>query len=303
MRTTRADTPRSENSTSVEDPSIPIRNAARSRTRVRAGPGRPTLSNEELLDKALDLFLEKGFERTSIDAITAAAGMAKRTVYLRYRDKTALFKAALERAIEEWIVPVDKLRSAECDDLEQTLLGVGRILVGNLMSPAGLRLLRITNAESGRMPEIGAYSYTHGTEPTIAYLADLFRRRIPLGPEFADAKEAAVAFLYLVVCGPPIMTAWGLVLDEAVIDRHTDYCVRLFLYGLLPREAPREALLAPEAGESPLSAQRTSPSGHLEDGGASRQLKALETENRRLKRLLLDSMLQVAALKEQPGAG
>ena len=32
----------------------------------RRGPGRPTLSNEALLDKALDIFLEKGFERTSI---------------------------------------------------------------------------------------------------------------------------------------------------------------------------------------------------------------------------------------------
>src|SRR5690606_36361585 len=75
-------------------------------------PGRPSLSNEELLDKALDLFLEQGFERTSIDAITAAAGMAKRTVYARYGDKTNLFKAALKRAISEWIVPVDRLREA-----------------------------------------------------------------------------------------------------------------------------------------------------------------------------------------------
>ena len=58
-------------------------------------PGRPTLSDAQLLDIALDLFLENGFERTSIDAITAAAGMAKRTVYARYGDKETLFKAAL----------------------------------------------------------------------------------------------------------------------------------------------------------------------------------------------------------------
>ena len=131
------------------------------------GPGRPTLSNEELLDKALDLFLEEGFERTSIDAITAAAGMAKRTVYLRYGDKKSLFKAALQRAIEEWIVPIEELRAAECDDLEETLLNIGRILLANIMSPGGIRLLRITNAESGRLPEIGAFTYQRGTERTI----------------------------------------------------------------------------------------------------------------------------------------
>ena len=45
------------------------------------------------------------------DAITAAAGMAKRTVYARYGDKETLFKAALARAIEDWMVPVERLLS------------------------------------------------------------------------------------------------------------------------------------------------------------------------------------------------
>jgi TetR/AcrR family transcriptional regulator, mexJK operon transcriptional repressor len=244
--------------------------ASKARTPTQRGPGRPSLSNEELLDRALDLFLEKGFERTTIDAITAAAGMAKRTVYLRYGDKTALFKAALQQAIDAWIVPIERLRAAETDDLEETLLRVGQTLVANLMRPAGLRLLRITNAESARMPEIGAYTYQHGTGPTIAYLTDLFRRRIAIGTEFADAEEAAFAFLYLVVSGPPTMTAWGVSLDEAAVDRHTRYSVRLFLHGLFPREAA--------AGESSHS---------------------LETENRRLRKLLLESMLEIAALKER----
>src|ERR1043166_8675813 len=113
---------------------------------ARRGPGRPSLSNEELLDKALDLFLELGFERTSIDAIAAAAGMAKRTIYARYGDKLSLFRAALHRAIEEWIVPVESLQAAETDDLEETLLAIARLLVANIMRPGGIRLLRITNA-------------------------------------------------------------------------------------------------------------------------------------------------------------
>jgi TetR/AcrR family transcriptional regulator, mexJK operon transcriptional repressor len=291
----RVATPASKDSMTVKDQSVPIRETSAIRTTVRQGPGRPTLSNEELLDKALDLFLEKGFERTTIDAITATAGMAKRTVYLRYGDKTALFKAALQRAIEEWIVPIERLRAAESDDLEETLLKVGQILVANLMTPAGLRLLRITNAESGRMPEIGAYAYRHGTEPTVAYLADLFRRRIPFGLEVADATEAAVAFLYL-VGGPPTMTAWGLVLDDDAIDRHTRYCVRLFLYGLLSREAAGESPRRNDRGVQPWQPEP-------EEIGMPRSqlLEALETENRRLKKLLLDSMLQAAALKERRG--
>jgi TetR/AcrR family transcriptional repressor of mexJK operon len=288
----RHDTSRFKDSKTV-NAAISLKGKSKTHNKLRQGPGRPTLSNEELLDKALDLFLEKGFERTTIDAITASAGMAKRTVYLRYSDKTALFKAALQRAIEDWIVPVERLRAAESDDVEETLLRVGQILLENLMGPAGLRLLRITNAESARMPEIGAYTHQNGTAPTIAYLADLIQRRIPFRSDIADAQEAAFAFLYLVACGPATMAAWGVVLDNAAIDRHTEYCVRLFLYGLLPREASGAMADGAAAPSGLTHAEMNAP--------RSQRWEALETENRRLRKLLLDSMLQVAALKERQG--
>jgi AcrR family transcriptional regulator len=212
-----------------------IGQSERSADPVRRRPGRPTLSNEELLDTALDLFLEKGFERTSIEAICAAAGMAKRTVYARYGDKTTLFKAALTRAIEEWIVPIDRLRALEVDDLEATLLAIGQVLVANVMSPAGLRLLRLTNAESVHMPDVAIFNVQRGTEPTLAYLADLFRRRLGRdGNGTADADEVAAAFLNLVVGGVASNAAWGMVLPQDAIDRHTASSIRLFLYGLLP---------------------------------------------------------------------
>lgn len=218
--------------------------AANDMQRVRRKPGRPTLSNEELLDTALDLFLEHGFERTSIDAIASAAGMAKRTIYARYEDKTRLFKAALQRAIEVWIVPIDQLEAAETADLEDTLLRVGRILVANLMSPAGLRLLRLTNSESGRMPEIGAYNVEQGTKPTIDWLAGLFARRLGARIDPAETQAAGEAFLHLVVGGPAIDAAWGLRRDDAAIDRHTRFAVRLFLHGLLDGRESEDSLEA-----------------------------------------------------------
>jgi AcrR family transcriptional regulator len=266
--------------------------STRTATPPRRPRGRPSLSNEELLAIALDIFLEKGFERTTIDAITEAAGVAKRTVYLRYGDKKALFKAALQRAIEEWIIPVEQLRAAETPDLEETLLKLGQMLVSNLMAPGGLRLLRITNAESGRMPEIGAYTYEHGTQPTIAYLAELFRRRVPVPPEADEAEEAAVAFLYLVVSGPPTMTAWGRVVEASAIDSHTRYCVRLFLHGLLSRNRAGQG---GSAGPKPVATVESRPA---EVGSITVQL---ESENRRLRHLLVQAMLELAVLKEQLG--
>jgi TetR/AcrR family transcriptional repressor of mexJK operon len=203
----------------------------------RRKPGRPTQSNEQLLDTALELFLQYGFERTSIDAVADAAAMAKRTIYARYEDKTALFKAALTRAIENWLVPIEKLRAAECDDLEKALLQIARLLLANVLSPAGLRLLRLSNAVSVSMPEIAAHNTRMGTEPTLAYLADLFRRRLlPADAPAPEADEAALAFLHLVVGGPASTAAWGVVLDDEALERHTRYCVRLFLHGALPAQ-------------------------------------------------------------------
>lgn len=260
-------------------------------TKDRRGPGRPTRKQAEqrdleLLDKALDLFLEKGFERTTIDAITASVGMAKRTVYQRYGNKTRLFKASLHRAIEEWIVPVERLRAAETDNIDATLLRIGQILVTNIMSPAGLRLMRITNAESGRMPDIGAFTHQLGTGPTIAYLTDLIRRRIrPAGIEVPDPGEAALAFLNLVVGGPANMTAWGLVLDATAIAKNTRYCVHLFLHGLLDAQANN----TPKQQHFP-SQQTVVAAQDLHE------LQAIKAENQRLKVLLAESMLEVAAL-------
>jgi TetR/AcrR family transcriptional repressor of mexJK operon len=284
-----------------------------SATRARRGPGRTTpsqtkLRNLELLDKALDLFLENGFERTSIDGVTACVGMAKRTVYLRYGNKTGLFKASLQRAIEEWIVPVDRLRAAETDNVEETLLRIGQILVANIMSPAGLRLMRITNAESGRMPEIGVFTYKQGTEPTISYLTDLIRRRIrPEGVEVSDPEEAAMAFLYLVVGGPASMTAWGIVLDELAIDQHTRYCVHLFLHGLLHPQ-PKIANMAASATAAAMPRRGVRKPGappQTSDSTAqdAQKLTVLEEENRRLKVLFAESMLELAALKGRSPPG
>ncbi len=207
--------------------------------RRHRSPGRPTRKqaearNDELLDKALDLFLENGFERTTIEAITAAVGMAKRTVYARYGDKETLFRTALQRAIADWIVPIDRLREAESDDFEASLLAIGRILVANVLNPQGLRLMRITNAESIRQPEIGDYTVRLGTGPTVEYLSELFNRRLP--GHFAEEGEVgaiAYAFLHLVVGGPASITAWGVKLTEEDVERQTRYGVRLFLHGIM----------------------------------------------------------------------
>jgi AcrR family transcriptional regulator len=184
---------------------------------------------------ALDHFLDKGFEATSLNAITSSLGMSKRTVYAWYGDKLSLFRAALERAVDDWATPFEQLQALESDDLEETLLRIARLMVANMMSPAGLRLIRITNAESYRMPEIGAYLHSRGSRQVVLYLTDLLRRRVKPGPEeLPDLNDLATAFLNL-MSGPARLNAWGIG-DEADVDKFVRQRVKLFLRGVLRNE-------------------------------------------------------------------
>jgi AcrR family transcriptional regulator len=206
---------------------------ARTPREAGRGPGRPTraqseLRNRELLEAALDLFLERGFEGTTIEAIVDAVGMARRTVYARYGDKITLFKAALQRAIDDWVVPEERLRAAETGDFDETLLAVARLMVGSALTPAGMRLTRIAHAEVIRMPEIGAYLSERTERRAMAYLVDLFRRRLAL----PAADDAAKAFMVLVVDGAFQARVWHRA-DDAEVDRQVVYRTRLFCSGVV----------------------------------------------------------------------
>jgi AcrR family transcriptional regulator len=57
-----------------------------------------------ILDAAYGLFYREGFARVSVDAIAAASGLTKRTLYYHFTSKDALIAAVLEsqhlRALE-----------------------------------------------------------------------------------------------------------------------------------------------------------------------------------------------------------
>jgi AcrR family transcriptional regulator len=184
--------------------------------------------NEELLDRALDLFLEHGFAATTIEKISASLGMGRRTIYDRYGDKETLFRAALQKAIDEWIVPVEDLRAAEVDSLEETLLGVARLWAAKIRKPSGWRLVRIAATEAFTRPDVAAYLRGQMSEGTIDYVTDLLRRSGVLRSE-----DAAAAFMILIVEGTVQHAVWdgG---DTAELNRQTAYRVRLFLDGAKP---------------------------------------------------------------------
>src|ERR1700716_2896305 len=77
----------------------------------RGTGGRPTREeavrrDARLLDVATKLFMERGFDCTSIDAVAETAGVSKPTVYARYHAKRDLFTAVLRAIIKRWLAPL-----------------------------------------------------------------------------------------------------------------------------------------------------------------------------------------------------
>ena len=69
----------------------------------RGAGGRPTRAEAQrrlgnMLETAMRLFLERGYEAVSVEEIAKQAGVAKRFIYARYDDKSELFGAAVEHA-------------------------------------------------------------------------------------------------------------------------------------------------------------------------------------------------------------
>ena len=207
----------------------------------RPRAGRPTreqaaLRHAELLDCALDHFLEKGFEQATIEAIASAVGMTKRTVYARYEDKAALFRAAVRRAIERYKVTDEAIAATETDDLEQTLVNIALLRINLVATPQGTKLQRIIQTESYRFPDIFTDTYEMGAMPTIRFLARLLRQRAAQGKlAIDDPVMTANLFMSLAVSGPVTLILSGNRLAEGELERRVTQAVRLFLNGVLPR--------------------------------------------------------------------
>ena len=104
-----------------ENPTAPAMERPRRKRAAHLGPER---RRPFVLDAAYDLFLEKGFEGTSMDAIASAAGVSKPVVYDCFASKDELFTAMLDREEERILVETGKAlaTTGTSDDPEATLI-------------------------------------------------------------------------------------------------------------------------------------------------------------------------------------
>lgn len=107
---------------------------------------------------ALALFVRDGYDRTSVDAIAAEAGVSKRTVYSHYADKQQLFLSVVETTYDQLMDQVRGIAARHLDEpgsLEHRLRGfIGGIARLTGRSAERAALLRLVLTEGQHFPEL-----------------------------------------------------------------------------------------------------------------------------------------------------
>ncbi|HUN85201.1 MAG TPA: TetR/AcrR family transcriptional regulator [Terracidiphilus sp.] len=122
---------------------------------------------------ATEVFLEKGYDCTSMDEVTAKAAISKPTLYKYFFDKERLFAEIvrdssgeiddLVRLAAEWM--------AGKRSVESGLIVLARRVISTLTQPRRLRLRRLVVANAERFPDVGRDWYEQGFERVLATLA------------------------------------------------------------------------------------------------------------------------------------
>ncbi|MCP3802984.1 TetR/AcrR family transcriptional regulator [Allokutzneria sp. A3M-2-11 16] len=176
----------------------------------REGPGRPRdpQADAAILRAAVDMLVERGVDQTSMEGIAKRAGVAKVTVYRRWKSKEDLLAQAIEAARED-IPDASAAPSAEAlpDVLETLLPQWGEVLADPKYRALSARLLGAGPDHPGLL---AAYWNHHVLPRRLRARAALLQSQTAglLPPEtdvdvLLDMMSGAVIQYLLLEPGPP----------------------------------------------------------------------------------------------------
>ncbi|MBX4148562.1 TetR/AcrR family transcriptional regulator [Paenibacillus sp. FSL W7-1279] len=185
----------------------------------------------KIIAAARDLFLSDGFDRSSVDAVAAKAGVSKRTVYDYYGDKQNLLLAVVEetsRAVLDMIKQGISDYLWEFEDLEQALILFCEQFVTSAKGSSDYSaLMRLVTMEAANLPASFLEKLDNATEEGIIRRFTEFGQTGLLDvPDPVMATKHFAALTFLLVFDQPRKTG---TLEEEQTKRIIIEGVRVFL--------------------------------------------------------------------------
>ena len=161
-----------------------------------------TQKRAAILTAARELFLSDGFDRTSVDAVAARAGVSKRTVYDYFGDKQTLLQAVVDGVGQSLITTIGRIlddtlaEPTEAIDLVDVLVTFAmRIATDMLGSAEYATLQRLVRTQFGHLPNGGENSMADAPDEALAERFAAFAAAGLL--DIPDARLAADQFIAL----------------------------------------------------------------------------------------------------------
>jgi TetR/AcrR family transcriptional regulator, mexJK operon transcriptional repressor len=183
-----------------------------------------------ILAAARTLFLQRGYEETSMDAIARDAGVSKATLYSHFDSKAAMFAALIVMECRH-LADAIGARALDEPDIRNALLKVAHDFNNLLCSGDGLTMYRIVVAEVPRFPELGQMFYDSGPTIMIDRIAGILSRAAKRGQlEIRDPRIAAIQFISLIRGEQHLTRVLGVFASRNPAD-YIEASVDLFLAG------------------------------------------------------------------------
>ena len=161
----------------------------------------------KILQTALDLFCEKGYEKTSLSEIVAQSGGSLSTIYEYFGDKDGLFYTILEREISDFNKSLQAAISITHEpNLRDFLVKFGQIFINKIFDKRTFALYKIAFSESFRNGEkVAKFFRKFGVELIHNKLANFLREQEALntnsGAKFKtqNFELLSSSFLFLIL--------------------------------------------------------------------------------------------------------
>ena len=138
----------------------------------------------ELVEAALDLFVEKGFAATRSEEVAARAGVSKGTLFLYFPSKEELLKAVISENLvgrfAQWNEQFESFEGSTPDMLRFCM----RIWWESVGSTKVAGITKLMLSEGRNFPDLAAFYQKEFVEPAHELLRKILRRGIDRG-EFA----------------------------------------------------------------------------------------------------------------------
>jgi AcrR family transcriptional regulator len=179
----------------------------------RGRPRHPD-TDRAILGATFRQLVEVGYGGLSVEAVAAAAGVAKTTLYRRYPTKRDLVIAALESGTA-FVPPID------VTDTRAALAAFVRQAIGAMVETGAIRILGSLLVEEGREPDLLEVFRRRLLDPRRAMVTDLIRRGVDRGdirtdvdPLIVTEMIAGAIFGHHAILGKRADEAW----IEALVD-------------------------------------------------------------------------------------